>query len=152
MKRIAIMLLLATIVLACSKEDKTETIEGNNSFTFRSDKHITEYTNYQENLNNTVISLNSVEAEDNQIIFLFTNKEFINLNGSYTYKYYEDPTYDPDINFGDITMYIGGEIFQDFTQGNLTITQEGFDINISYNFTGPSGTVNGQFLGQCLKA
>ncbi|RAV27466.1 hypothetical protein DN748_18515 [Sinomicrobium soli] len=141
--------MLFAVLLSCSKDDDNTDNGGDgagNSFTFQGENHPTESATYQLAVNNTVISLNSFDP-DNQIIFLFREAAYDDLGGNYTYKDVFDPDYDPEMNFGDMTVYLGDDIYEDFNEGSLTLSKDGNNIDIAYSFSGQSGSVTGSYSG-----
>ena len=142
------LLFVISVISSCSSDDDSNNNSVNaNGFTFQDESHPTEAAFYLEAAGNTTISLTTDNAEDSQIIFLFNETDYAEIDGSYTYKDYEDPTFDPELNFGDITFYLNDQIYQNFTQGNLTISKSAGNITIQYSFSGPSGSVQGSYSG-----
>ena len=134
--------------VACSKDQDNAPDEAGskNSFTFQNSQHPTKSATYQYVVNNTAISLTSNDP-DNQIILLFKGISYDAIQGNYTYKEYFDPTFDMKSNFADMTLYLGKDIYEDFDKGNISISKQGNMINITYSFSGSSGTVSGSYSG-----
>ena len=146
LKSVMLLFVMATISSCSNDDDKGGNINAN-GFTFQEQSHPTEAAFYLETSGNTSISLTADNAEDNQILFLFNQTDYADISGNYTYKSYEDEDFNPEVNFGDITFYLGDEIYQDFTQGNLSISKSAGKIVIEYSFSGPSGSVEGSYNG-----
>lgn len=152
LKTLSVLCLFA-VLLSCNKDDDNSTDDDGgggleNSFTFQGQEYPTEDAFYIEVAGNTSIGLNGYDPQDTQINFLFNLSDYVNVTGNYTYKSYEDPTYDPETNFGDVIVYLGEEAYEDFTEGSLTISKSGNNFAITYTFSGPSGSVSGHYSGE----
>lgn len=154
MKKIASILIIACIfITSCSKDDTSDKEVNSNKFNYKGQDYITDISTFLDADGSTYVffensDLNKVEGTN----FRFTNRNFDQLTGTYTFHPdIFDPTYNPASNFSFAALTLTNGLPLTATDGTISIIRNnGNNITVNYNLTTPNGLVEGHYSGNSI--
>lgn len=122
--------------VSCNKDDNNEKTTNSNKYSYKGQDYVTDISTFFDADDNTYLffensDLNKVEGTN----FIFANRNFDQLDGTYTYNPNAfDPDYDPSSNFNLGALTLTNGLPLNATDGTITIKKSDANkITVTYS-------------------